>query len=91
MEKYIMSLDEMVVLLCAELCGRYPFMNEDYRAQVPVAVGALKPLLCEQEYRERLDWLLADAIEDTRTGRTDAEIENFIRDAKQRRADAAAK
>jgi hypothetical protein len=85
-----MFIEDQIMQLCKELCDRYEFCSEGYRMQVAAAIGVLKPL-CGEERREQLDELLADAVEDARTGRGDAEVENFIRDAKQRRADAAAK
>jgi hypothetical protein len=87
MEYMSLSLDEQVVLLCTELCGQYPFMTADYRALVEAAVTTMK-LLCDQEYRAQIDDLLADAIDDARTGRIDAEIENLRRD--RQRTEAAA-
>jgi hypothetical protein len=88
MQQYL-TLDEQIVALCATLCGQYPFMSENYRTAMVAAITAMRPL-CDGEQQGQIDNLLAGAIEDTRLGYSDAEIDDYIRDANLARTAAAA-
>ena len=80
-------LDEQILQLCRELCGGYEWVTDEGRADIRAAVIAMRPLLSWDEgMTQKLDTMLADAVEDAALGRGEAELENWRRDLKLKRA-----
>jgi len=88
------SIEEPAFQLFKNLCGQYEFWTDYGRAKSRRVLAALLAFYDSDYgadiYREMSE-MYDDALEDARTGRGDAEVENSIRDGRlaRQQADAA--
>jgi hypothetical protein len=75
------SIQSPALKLCQELCGQYEWSAEPWRKKNEILICAVMTFFSyDPDFVQELAEMLVDAQRDTRLGRGEAELEDWMRD-----------